>query len=123
MEDFVYLFYTAKDVPKAFNDYVAENYIQHNANILSGRQPALDALTPLFSSPDNEFDVKRLTIGRDGSGESMVVVHLEATNTGGSATTKTVVIDMYRLEGSCIVEHWDVLQPESADATNPLAYF
>lgn len=123
MEDFAHLFYTIKDVPKAFDTYVAENYIQHNADILSGRENAIEALDPLFSSQGHVFEVKRLTVGHDQSGESMAIMHLEATTTSGNATMKTDVVDMYRLQGTCVVEHWDVLQQESANASNPLAYF
>lgn len=123
MQAFADAFYTTKNVPEAFDTYVATNYIQHNAGILSGRQNAIDALQPLFSSSDNTFDVKRLTVGQDLANETMVIIHLEALNTSGNQTTKTDVVDMYRLIGTCIVEHWDVLQAESTTAVNPLAYF
>ena len=123
MQSFADAFYTSKNVPKAFDTYVATNYIQHNAGILSGRQNAIDALQPLFSSSANTFDVKRLTVGQDLENNTMVIIHLEASNTSGNQTTKTDVVDMYRLIGTCIVEHWDVLQAESTTAVNPLAYF
>ncbi|KAH0359700.1 hypothetical protein KCU65_g9801, partial [Aureobasidium melanogenum] len=122
MQSFAAEFYIKKHVPTAFNTFVAENYIQHNAGILSGRQNAIEALQPLFSSTSNTFDVKRLTVGQDGADETMVIIHLEASNTSGNTTSKTDVVDMYRLVGTCIVEHWDVLQAETA-SINPLAYF
>lgn len=31
--------------------------------------------------------------------------------------------DIYRMEGTCIVEHWDVTQARPANATNPIAMF
>ena len=31
--------------------------------------------------------------------------------------------DIYRMEGTCIVEHWDVTQYLPANATNPIALF
>lgn len=123
MQSFADAFYKTKDVPKAFDTYVATNYIQHNAGILSGRQNAIDALQPLFSSSDNTFDVRRLTVGQDLENNTMVIIHLQATNTSGNQTSKTDVVDMYRVIGTCIVEHWDVLQAESTAAVNPLAYF
>lgn len=35
----------------------------------------------------------------------------------------TAVVDVFRMDGSCVVEHWDVLQPKPATASNPLAMF
>ena len=123
MEAFEHRFYTLKDVPGAFDNSVAENYIQHNARILSGRGNLIEALSALFASADNTFDIKRLIVDRDTIGNDIVVMHLEATNTSGNSSSKTTVVDMYRLQGTCIVEHWDVLQEGSASAINPLAYF
>lgn len=31
--------------------------------------------------------------------------------------------DIYRMDGTCIVEHWDVTQSRPANATNPIAMF
>jgi hypothetical protein len=53
MQSFADTFYASKNVSEAFDSYVATNYVVHNAVILSGRQNAIDALQPLFSSPDN----------------------------------------------------------------------
>ena len=34
-----------------------------------------------------------------------------------------VLADIFRLNGSCVVEHWDVNQALPANATNPIALF
>lgn len=31
--------------------------------------------------------------------------------------------DIYRMNGTCIVEHWDVTQETLRNATNPIAMF
>ena len=31
--------------------------------------------------------------------------------------------DIYRMDGTCLVEHWDVTQARPANATNPIAMF
>lgn len=80
MEAFARRFYTLKDVPGAFDNSVAENYIQHNARILSERGNLIEALSALFASADNTFDIKRLIVDRDTIGNDIVVMHLEATN-------------------------------------------
>ncbi|UQC88297.1 uncharacterized protein CLUP02_13820 [Colletotrichum lupini] len=35
----------------------------------------------------------------------------------------TAVVDIFRFQGSCIVEHWDVATAMPPNATNPLALF
>lgn len=66
MDDFAYLFYTAKNVTAAFDKYVATNYVQHNPNIADGRAAAIAALDPLFSSPTTSFDVSQASRGDGG---------------------------------------------------------
>ena len=39
----------------------------------------------------------------------MVAVYLK--NTGPDGRTKARVVDIYRIEGGMLAEHWDVLQP------------
>ena len=116
IEAFANVFYHQKDVEKAFKMYVAEDYIQHNPNILDGREAAIVALKPKFSSPDAIFDIKRIIV--DGN---MAMIHLHGrmnkTHPGGA------VADIYRLENDKIVEHWDVLQPIPEKAVNPHPMF
>ena len=57
MNDFAYTFYTEKNVKRAFDTYVAKNYVQHNPNIADGRDAAIEALVPLFSSNGHSFEV------------------------------------------------------------------
>ncbi len=116
IEAFVEVFYRQKDVEKAFKEYVAEDYIQHNPNILDGREVAIAALKPKFSNLDAIFDIKRIIV--DGN---MAMIHLHGrmnkTQLGGA------VADIYRLENGKIVEHWDVLQPIPEKAVNPHPMF
>lgn len=111
IEAFAEVFYRQKDVEKAFMEYVTEDYIQHNPNILDGREAAIAALKPKFSNPDAVFDIKRIIV--DGN---IAVIHLHGrmskTHLGGA------VADIYRLENGKIVEHWDVLQPIPEKAVN-----
>ena len=114
--DFARIFYQERDVPAAFNRYVAADYIQHNPGIADGRAAAIAALEPMFSRPDARFDVKRIIV--DGE---YAVIHLHgrgrADDAGGA------VADIYRLKDGKIVEHWDVLQPIGSESANPHPYF
>ena len=49
----------------------------------------------------------------------MAIMHLEAITVGSSNTS---VVDMYRLSGCKIVEHWDVLQTMETGVFNPHPY-
>jgi predicted SnoaL-like aldol condensation-catalyzing enzyme len=39
---------------------------------------------------------------------------------GGSSLA---IVDLFRFEGTCIVEHWDALQQITGDEVNPNAFF
>ncbi|KAE8165714.1 hypothetical protein BDV40DRAFT_297121 [Aspergillus tamarii] len=114
LEDFSHIFYTEKNVTKAFNQYVTENYTQHNPNILNGRQAAIEALTPLFSTEGMVFEIHQAFVGGDYG-----LVHVKAVTPGQN---DTAVMDMYRFEGLKIVEHWDVLQTMTT-GVNPHPFF
>ncbi len=113
---FADIFYRQKNVRKAFIDYVSENYIQHNPNILDGREAAIEMLEPKFSNPEAHFDIKRIIVDGD-----LAVIHLHGkmnkTHLGGA------VADIFKLENGKIVEHWDVLQPVPENAVNPHPMF
>jgi predicted SnoaL-like aldol condensation-catalyzing enzyme len=116
IEAFVEIFYKQKKVRKAFEVFVAEDYIQHNPTIGNGREAAIEMLEPKFSNPEASFDIKRILI--DGN---MAVIHLNgklSNNTLGVA-----VVDIYRIENEKIVEHWDVLQAVPTESANKNTMF
>jgi predicted SnoaL-like aldol condensation-catalyzing enzyme len=116
VEAFADIFYRQKDVERAFLEFVSEDYIQHNPNILDGRQSAIDMLKPKFSSPEASFDIKRILVDGD-----LALIHLHGRmnqHTPGGA-----VADIFRLENGKIVEHWDVLQAVPENAVNPHPMF
>ena len=113
---FVDVFYAQKDVRKAFMDFVAENYIQHNPSIIDGREAAIDMLIPKFTKPTAHFSIKKIMVDGD-----LAVVHLHGKiledNPG------VAVADFYRIKDGKIVEHWDVVQPYPKDSVNPHPMF
>ena len=111
MTDFADIFYGQKDVVKAFEKYVSEEYIQHNPNILDGQQAAVDALKLMFENPDTRFDVKRILVDGD-----LAMIHLHAKK--DSTALGGAVADLYRIKDGKIVEHWDIMQPIPANAIN-----
>lgn len=116
VEEFVEIFYHQKNIRKAFEEFVVEDYIQHNPNIPDGRDAAIEFLEPKFSNPSAIFDVKRILVDGD-----LAMVHLHgrmSVNVLGGA-----VADIFRLENGKIVEHWDVLQPIPENSINPHPMF
>jgi len=108
---FVDIFYRQKDVKRAFEAYVAPDYVQHNPDIPDGRKAAIEALTPIFSDPAHSFEVKQILV--DGDWAAIHLLAKSAPDARGAA-----VADFYRLKHGRIVEHWDVLQPIPAHAAN-----
>lgn len=116
VEDFARIFYAEKDVKRAFETYVAPDYIQHNPGIADGRAAAIAALAPMFSAPGATFEVKRILVDGD-----LAMIHLFGR--GDPATRGAAVADIYRLKDGKIVEHWDILQPMPEKSANPHPMF
>ncbi|KAK7459922.1 hypothetical protein Landi51_00171 [Colletotrichum acutatum] len=112
-ETFIQRFFVQKDVKGAILDNMSVNYTQHNPNALSGRQNAIDYVGPIF-------DAANFTILRHSFSNNTGWVHTKMEIPG---LPLTVVVDIFRFQGSCIVEHWDVATTMSPNATNPLALF
>ena len=109
--DFARLFYTERDVPRAFETYVAQDYIQHNPGVADGRDAAVAALAPMFIEPGREFRIKQILVDGD-----MAVIHVHAIPAPGERGAS--VFDMYRLADGKIVEHWDAIQPVPETSAN-----
>jgi len=108
--DFARLFYLERDVRAAFETYVAPGYIQHNPGLPDGRDAAVAALTPMFTSPGFHADLKRILADGDYG-----LIHLHGYRDGERGCA---VMDMYRVADGQIVEHLDVIQPVPATAHN-----
>ncbi|KXJ86381.1 hypothetical protein Micbo1qcDRAFT_186084 [Microdochium bolleyi] len=116
MDEFAYMFYTEKKLKKAFNKYVASNYVQHNPDILDGRDAALAGLAPIFGPVTNSFEIARVMVGPE-----YTTIHVRAKIAGHPNDLN--VMDVYRTKGSCIIEHWDSLQLILPDRVNAHPYF
>ena len=86
---FAELFYTQKKVPEAFADYVAADYVQHNAGIADGRDAAVAALIPLFGRADHHFKVERILVDGD-----LAAVHVRVTSPTPAGTHGAAVVDL-----------------------------
>jgi len=114
---FMTALYVDKKVREAFETWVDPGYIQHNPLAQSGRQAAIDFLEPFFAQhPDINYSIKRIIA--DGN---LVAVHSHgkfAPEDRGIA-----VVDILRVEGCKVVEHWDVIQPVPEKSANSNGMF
>ncbi|MGB0523384.1 MAG: nuclear transport factor 2 family protein [Flammeovirgaceae bacterium] len=102
----------------AINNYVsADTFIQHNPHLENGLTALANFLPHLFNNmmPEGTWEVKRV-IAED----NLVVVHSLAKATPHALGM--AVVDIFRVEGNKIVEHWDVTTdvPEKTVSGNPI---
>jgi predicted SnoaL-like aldol condensation-catalyzing enzyme len=100
-----------KDFDKA-RQYLGDKYIQHNpvaADGPEGLKGFIGFLKEKF--PNNKSEIKRIFAEGD-----YVIVHVHAVREPG--TRGNAIIDIFRLEGDKVVEHWDVVQPIPEKAAN-----
>ncbi|KAL8376790.1 hypothetical protein RB595_007758 [Gaeumannomyces hyphopodioides] len=90
-DKFADAFIVKKDLVEAFG-YIAPEYINHNPAAKNGAQFAFDLLSPIWGS-------QRITVIRTLFRGNMG--WLNYRNSFGT------IVDRYRWEKGCIVEHWD----------------
>ncbi|TFK21227.1 hypothetical protein FA15DRAFT_717854 [Coprinopsis marcescibilis] len=102
------------NVQAAFDQYAPGEYIQHNPNAELGRNWTITFLQALFSDP-----AASTTNLRVFTGQGYGLAHYKLKLTGRTLA----VMDVWRFEGTCVVEHWDVIQGITGNEPNPIAFF
>jgi predicted SnoaL-like aldol condensation-catalyzing enzyme len=114
---FMTTFYVDKKVREAFETWVDPGYVQHNPMAATGRDAAVNFLEPFFAQhPDIQYSIARIIA--DGN---LVAVHSHgkfAKDDRGIA-----VVDILRVEGCKVMEHWDVVQPVPEKSANSNGMF
>lgn len=113
--EFVEKFLVEKNATKALLDHMDEDYIQHNPNALSGRDVAIQLLGGGVGISRMEY-----TVMGEGFGGNKGFVHYKMQPPSG---LPYAIVDIFRMNGSCIMEHWDVVQRATENMKNPLALF
>jgi predicted SnoaL-like aldol condensation-catalyzing enzyme len=92
-------------VREAFERYVGPGFRQHSALLPDDRDATISVLSHLLGS---EYPASRLTVERTvAQGDLVAVQVLWKQGPGDAGVAK---IDIFRLQDSRIVEHWDVAQ-------------
>ncbi len=96
-------------------DYIKERfgqnpYKQHNQSMVDGIEGVLEVVSNFAKRyPDYMYDVKHIYV--DGA---YVTLHSHATNDRkhrGNPQKGLNIMDIWKVEGGKIVEHWDSVQP------------
>ena len=86
--------------------YLTEGYIQHNPGILTGREGFKTYFANLFKT-FSQTTVHILKILAEGD---EVVIYCEHRMVNRLTTLKMKTIDIWRIEGGLIAEHWDAVE-------------
>ena len=100
-----------KDADAALK-YVGDRYVQHNPNAADGPEGFRQFIAFLRDKyPASHSEIKRVFTDGD-----YVILHVHAVREPGPRGN--AIIDIFRLEGGKIVEHWDAVQPIPEKAAN-----
>ena len=114
---FMTRFYVDKQVRNAFETWVDPGYVQHNPMAQTGREAAIGFLEPFFAQhPDIHYSIERIIADGD-----LVAVHSHGTFS--SDDRGVAVVDILRVKGCKVMEHWDVVQPVPEKAANSNGMF
>lgn len=104
--DLVLGFYQAlneKDAEKA-KEFLGDTYIQHNPEVADGPEGLLRFVRFRRENfPDAHNEVKRVITEGD-----LVALHVHSVLVPG--TPGRMIVDIFRVDGGKVVEHWDVIQ-------------
>lgn len=105
-----------------FTELIGEEFVSHNPRVShdpttqSGRQAFADYLTGPAGIHLRDATVTAKHLLADGD---LVAVHTHVTTPQGDLAT----VDLFRIDGGMLVEHWDVVQPIPDEVLHPHGIF
>jgi len=114
---FYNLVFNQNEVRNAVEQFVGDEFIQHNPNIETGKQ----GFIKFFERMAREHPRKRVTIKRAFAEGDCVILHCLQEWPGAHSFA---TVDIFRLDAAGkIVEHWDVMQVMPQRSVNPNGMF
>lgn len=109
--------YIRKNARLAYETWVHPDYIQHDPEALSGREAAILFLEKFIAEHQGmHTDIRRVIADGD-----LVAVHSHGWLKDGDPGF--AVVDIFRVEGCQIMEHWDVIQLVPTTSANSNGMF
>ncbi|OYU34965.1 nuclear transport factor 2 family protein [Novosphingobium sp. PASSN1] len=118
---FLHEFYIEKKVRSSFEKWVDPGYIQHNPYAQTGREAAIAFLTKFVEgNPGQRTKIHRIIADGD-----LVAAHSHGWQEDGTPEQKRgfAVVDMFRVKGCKVMEHWDVISPVPETSANTNTMF
>ena len=102
---------------EAAKQHFGSRYVQHNPRAADGPEGPKAFLEVMKQrAPQSRSEIKRVFAEGD-----FVILHVHAVREPGSRGA--AIVDIFRLEGGKVVEHWDVIQEVPETAANPNGMF
>lgn len=113
--EFVEIMFTERNITKAYDIHLLADpyYVDHDAFHGPSKADGLALVTPWFH--DTSFSVWNSFVQNNIG----VSIEMGVMANGSSAA----FADFWRFEGTCIVEHWDVIEYVTGDSPNPSPLF
>ena len=100
------------DPARAVEEYVGDEYIQHNPLVADGKQAFID----YFGEMGRDYPSKSIEFVRAVAEGELVALHTHQTWPGGE---EYVTMDFFRFDDNGkIVEHWDAIQEVPGETRN-----
>ena len=106
--------FAGRNITQAYA-HVAANEIQHNPFLPDGAVSTFNFVNALFTNPAITVEVLHQAFAAP-----IGWVHYRMD---GLNPEPTAIVDVFRFDGACVVEHWDVIEERPSNATNPHALF
>jgi predicted SnoaL-like aldol condensation-catalyzing enzyme len=117
VRDFYELAFNQHKPTEAAKRYIGDRYVQHNPHVPNGAEAFYGYFEGFFKDhPNSRVEIKRVLADGD-----LVVLHLHSI--ADESDRGRAIVDIFRVEGSKIVEHWDVIQDIPAQAANTNTMF
>ncbi|MCJ1479036.1 hypothetical protein MMC13_007720 [Lambiella insularis] len=114
------LLYTEQAVAEAYNTYAAVDFINHAPEVPGdGTAIAIATQTPMLKG--GSVQIQRQFTGVNLTNTAFGVTYFKGIN---PVEGVGVIADIWRMQGTCLLEHWDVAEGADYNTTmNPHPYF